>query len=148
MVALNNNQEWWRWVESEGKESPKGLDGDVGPKVARADPNDPNHRSATEQGQCPEVAIVRHHDPSGAIRFVKDLIIRSPLPSLLLHVENVKTQRPKVRHDIRVNVLIREPRDARKPHILCSARGITRSCFSTSAAYRSASSMSSGVRCG
>src|SRR5574341_879567 len=109
---------------------------DLVPDMAGSDPHDADDLPPSEQGDRPEISIVREDAPSLSIGCLEDLLIAAALPSLLLYVGDVKPAGSQVGDHFRVDVLVREPTGFAEPYAVCSPSGMTRSCFKASAAYR------------
>jgi len=102
--------------------------------VTRPNPNDAHHRMTSEQRQRAEVSIVSEDNSPLAMGLLEQLVIAPPMPSPFSHVQDVEPSAAQMRHDVGMDVLVRKPSRVPQPHARCSASGITRSCFKTSAA--------------
>ena len=88
----------------------------------------------SEQRQRAEVSIVCQDNSPLAMGLLKQLVIAPSMPSTFSHVQDVEPFAAQMRHDVGMDVLVRKPSRVTQPHARCSASGITRSCFKTSAA--------------
>ena len=102
--------------------------------MTRSNPDDAHHGTATEQRQRAEVPIVREDNSPVAMGLLHQLVIAPLMPSTLSHVQDIEPSAAQMRHDLGMDVLVREPSRVPQPHARCSVSGITRSCFNTSAA--------------